>query len=176
MMKQDPQSEELISQTAFAERIGVSRDQVKIWIGQGLPLKGRRVPVPAAEAWLKDNVLPRYRATHCPEVGAQAIDEPSLMELRRRREQQKIEAGALELRVRKGELIERRTVQLFIAARARMERDQWLSWSSGLAARIAATLHVDHARLFALIEDEVRAQLRFLSETPLQDAGDGRVA
>jgi len=37
------------------------------------------------------------------------------------------------------------------------------------SARLAASLGVDHGRLFAAIEDEVRAQLRYLAEKPVQD-------
>jgi hypothetical protein len=35
-------------------------------------------------------------------------------------------------------------------------------------ARLAASLGVDHSRLFAALEDEVRRQLIYLSEKPLE--------
>jgi hypothetical protein len=37
-----------------------------------------------------------------------------------------------------------------------------------VSARLAASLGVDHSRLFAALEDEVRRQLIYLSEKPLE--------
>jgi hypothetical protein len=58
-------------------------------------------------------------------------------------------------------------VKKFLAERARMERDSWLAWASAAAARLAASLGADHGKLFAALEDETRAQLRYLSDKPL---------
>jgi hypothetical protein len=38
-----------------------------------------------------------------------------------------------------------------------------------VSARLAASLGVDHGRLFAAIEDEVRAQLLYIAEKPIED-------
>jgi hypothetical protein len=67
-----------------------------------------------------------------------------------------------------GELIERALVKNFISARARMERDRWLSWVSAVSARLASSLGADHGRLFAALEGEVRDHLRELAEAPLE--------
>ena len=77
----------------------------------------------------------------------------------------------VELAKARGELIERKAVKRFLAERGRMERDSWLAWASAVSARLAASLGVDHGKLFALIEDEVRAQLRYLAEKPLDLPG-----
>jgi hypothetical protein len=69
----------------------------------------------------------------------------------------------------RGELVERVAVKRFLSERARMERDSWLAWASAVSARLAASLGVDHGRLFAAIEDEVRAQLRYIAEKPIED-------
>ena len=82
----------------------------------------------------------------------------------------KIEQQKLELAKTRGELVERKAVKKFLAERARMERDQWLAWCSTVSARLAASLGVDHRRLLAAIEDEVRAQLLHIAEMPLEDA------
>jgi hypothetical protein len=81
----------------------------------------------------------------------------------------KIEHEKLELDKARGELVERKTVNKFLAERARMERDQWLSWASAVSARLAASLGIDHGRLFAAIEAEVRDQLCYLAEKPVED-------
>jgi hypothetical protein len=40
---------------------------------------------------------------------------------------------------------------------------------TAVSARLAASLGIDHGRLFAAIEDEVRAQLRYIAEKPIED-------
>ena len=59
---------------------------------------------------------------------------PSLTDLCHECEARKVRAGALELGVRKGELIECKVLKRFIAERARMERESWLAWASAAAA------------------------------------------
>jgi hypothetical protein len=70
----------------------------------------------------------------------------------------RVETSKLELAKARGELVERVAVKRFLSERARRERDSWLAWASAVSARLAASLGVDHGRLFAAIEDEVRAQ------------------
>jgi hypothetical protein len=93
----------------------------------------------------------------------------SLNDLRRERERVKIEQQKLELGKARGELVERKAVKKFLAERARMERDSWLAWASAVSARLAASFGIDHGRLFGAIEDEVRAQLRYLAKKPLEE-------
>jgi hypothetical protein len=75
----------------------------------------------------------------------------------------------IELAKARGELVERKVVKKFLGERARMERDQWLSWASAVSARLAASLGIDHGRLFGAIEDEVRRQLCYLAEKSLEE-------
>ena len=84
----------------------------------------------------------------------------------------KLDAGRLELSRRKGELVDRAAVRKFLADRARMERDRWLSWSSAAAARLAAGLQADTGRLFALLDAEVRDHLLQLASEPLKGTDD----
>jgi hypothetical protein len=51
-----------------------------------------------------------------------------------------------------------------------MERDSWLAWASAVSARLAASFGVDHGRLFVALEDEVRAQLSYLAQKPLEES------
>jgi hypothetical protein len=152
-------SSSVVTQREFQARHGISPSRFKTLVGEGLPLRGKRVDEAEAAAWLSRNVNRPAPA----ESGA------SLMTLRRMREAQKIEAGRIELAKTKGELIKRTTVQRFISERGRMERDAWIAWASAISARLAASFSVDHGKLFAAIEDEVRAQLRYLAEKPLEE-------
>jgi hypothetical protein len=90
-------------------------------------------------------------------------------DLRRERERVKLEQQKIELAKARGELIERKAVKRFLSERGRLERDSWLAWASAASARLAASLGVDHGRLFAAIEDEVRAQLLYIAEKPIED-------
>ena len=138
----------------------MSRSRLRQLKAEGLPLKGKRVDYEEAVAWMQANVDPT-RKDHW--------QNGSLNDLRRERERVKIEQEKLELAKTRGELVERKAVKKFLAERARMERDQWLSWASAVSARLAASLGIDHGRLFAAIEDEVRAQLRYIAEKPIED-------
>jgi hypothetical protein len=148
-MKQKP-TPEVISQTSFMRRTGLGRSRLQKLIREGLPQRDGKILLSEALAYLEGAVDPRRQ---------ESAGDTSLNELRKQREQIRIEESWLEVD-RKGELVEKALVKRFISARARMERDQWLAWASAVSARLANSLAVDHAKLFTLIEDEVHAQLR----------------
>ena len=153
---------DLITKAEFGRRFHIGRTRLKRLVAEGLPTKDGKVPVARAEAWFAANVDPARR-NHWN--GSDA----SLNEQRRQREALKIDAGRLSLKRASGEVIERATVKRFIAARAQMERDEWLAWASAASARLAAALGVDTGKLFALLEAEVRDQLRRLAGKALKD-------
>lgn len=158
----------LITQTEFQRRAGLSPSRFRQLKADGLPLMGKRVDYKKAMAWMEANVDPARKNDW---------QDSSLNDLRRERERMKIEQGKLELAKARGELVERKAVSKFLTERARMERDNWLAWASAVSARIAASLGVDHDRLFATIEEEVRGQLRDLSDKQLEDnTSDSRLA
>jgi hypothetical protein len=149
-----------ITQSEFQRRTGSSSSRFRQLKAEGLPLVGKRVDYEKAVAWMQANVDP---------VRKDNWQNGSLNDLRRERERVKIEQQKLELAKARGELVERTTVKRFLTERGRMERDSWLAWASAVSARLAASLGVDHGRLFAAIEDEVRAQLRYIAEKPIED-------
>ena len=151
---------ELVTQTEFARRAGLSSSRFRQLKAEGLPLVGKRVDYEKAVSWMQANVDPTRKDNW---------QNASLNDLRRERERVKIDQQKLELEKARGELVERKAVKKFLAERARMERDSWLAWASAASARLAAALGVDHGRLFAAIEDEVRAQLRYIAEKPVED-------
>jgi hypothetical protein len=150
----------LISQAEFLRQAKLSRSRFKVLVREGLPLHGKKVDLAEASAWVEANVDPARK---------NGWQSASLNDLRRQREEVRVETSKLELAKARGELVEREAVKKFLAERARMERDQWLSWASAVSARLAASLGIDHGRLFAAIEDEVRAQLRYIAEKPIED-------
>jgi hypothetical protein len=150
----------LISQAEFLRRAKLSRSRFKVLVSEGLPVQGKKIDFAKASAWLEANVDP---------VRKNGWQDPSLNDLRRKREEVRFETSKLKLAKARGELVERVAVKRFLSERARMERDSWLAWASAVSARLAASLGVDHGRLFAAIEDEVRAQLRYIAEKPIED-------
>ena len=158
----------LIAQTEFQRRAGLSPSRFRQLKTDGLPLVDKRVDYEKAVGWIEANV---------DQARKDNWQDGSLNDLRRERERMKIEQGKLELAKARGELVERKAVSKFLTERARMERDSWLAWTSAVSARIAGSLGVDHDHLFAMIEDEVRGQLRYLSDQPLEDyANDNHLA
>jgi hypothetical protein len=147
----------LITQTEFQRRAGLSASRLRQLKAEGLPLVGKRVDYDKAIAWIEANV-----------DGARKHQwqSPSLNDLRRRREQLKIEAHQIELDKARGELVERDAVKRFLSERGRMERDSWLAWASAVSARLAASFGLDSGRLFAALEEEIRTQLRYLADKP----------
>lgn len=186
---------EKVSKAEFCRQAGFSSVRLKGLISAGLPLtRDRKVPLKRALAWIEQNVDPARRNNWSPtlhenmkckpphegrprskavssrdETGQpETLPPPSLNDFRRQREAQKVAAGEIELAKARGELVERAAVRKFLADRARLERDQWISWASAAAGRLAGPLGVDAGRLFAAIEAEVRDQLRSLSSKPLE--------
>ena len=153
-MKQKPTSE-LVSQTAFMRRTGLGRSRLQRLIAEGLPQRDGKIELAEALKWIEGSTDPRRKGNW--------QGDASLNDLRREREQIRIEEGRLDLAKARGELIERAVVRKFIAERARMERDRWLAWASAVSARLAASLGADHGKLFAAIEGEVRDHLRQLA-------------
>jgi hypothetical protein len=149
----------LISQAEFLRRAKLSRSRFKVLVGEGLPMHGKKVDFDEASAWLEANVDP---------VRKNGWQGTSLNDLRRQREEVRTETSKLELAKARDELVERTAVKRFLSERGRMERDSWLAWASAVSARLAASFGIDHGRLFGAIEAEVRRQLLYLAEKPLE--------
>ena len=177
-----PQRVEFVSKAEFYRKAGISRSRCETLVEAGLPLgKTGKVPLKRALAWVEANVDASRRshwqgdgrpktAPDRAQFSQKQADPPSLNDFRRQREAQKVEAGALELAKARGELVARVDVRKFLADRARMERDGWISWASAAAGRLASACGVDAGRLFGALEAEVRDHLRSLSERPLEGA------
>ncbi len=154
--------DEYLSRAAFGRLVKLADARVRRLIEDGMPCDAGKIPVAKAQAWMAAHVDTSRRNNW---QGAKAGE--SLNDFRRQREQQKVEAGKIELAKAKGELVEKAQVRKFISDRARMERDQWIAWASAVSGRLAAQIGADAGRVFGVLEAEVREQLSRLSERPL---------
>lgn len=68
----------------------------------------------------------------------------------------KAEIGKIELRIMKGELIDRKTAVAQVFKLARSERDAWLNWPARVSAEYAAELGVDEHKFFIALSKSVR--------------------
>jgi hypothetical protein len=160
--------DECLSRAAFGRLVKLGDARVRRLIADGMPVDAGKIPVAKAQAWMAAHVDTSWRN------GWQGAKESeSLNDFRRQREAQKVQQGEIEIAKARGELVERAAVKKFVADRARMERDQWIAWSSAIAGRLAAGLGVDAGRLFASLEGEVREHLLRISERPLYGGDDG---
>ncbi|MGC2409005.1 MAG: hypothetical protein WA441_03120 [Methyloceanibacter sp.] len=92
----------LITQTEFGRRANLSPSRFRQLKAEGLPLVGKRVDYEKAIAWIEANVDP---------VRKDNWQGASLNDLRRQREEVRVETSKLELAKARGELVERATVR-----------------------------------------------------------------
>jgi hypothetical protein len=151
-----------MSKSAFAAHIGVTSGRVSQMVKEGLPvLDNGRVPLDVAEAWYRTNI--RQKA----DGARRTVDELSRVKIERETAQRDL--LQMDVERRRGQLIDRRQVELALHDRARAERDAHTAWVSRVAPIIAAELGADLACLYAILDREMRAHLQELSETPLSE-------
>lgn len=153
--------DELVSTKAFAELVGLDPTRITQLAKQGLPRDARkRVPVAAGRAWIAANVRPKLKAA--------APDDPRI---RHRAEREKHEAELARMRVeeRAGKLISRDEVRAAAFERARFERDAHLGFAARVAPLIAAETGADPAKVFAVLDREMRTHLTGLAETAMPE-------
>ena len=160
--------DEYLSRAAFGRLVKLGDARVRRLIADGMPVDGGKIPVAKAQAWMAAHVDTSRRN------GWQgAAPGESLNDFRGKREAQKVAAGEIELAKARGELVERAAVKKFLADRARMERDQWISMGEcrGRTPRSGAAWTL--AGFSRALEGEVREHLLRLSERPLYGGDDG---
>ena len=160
-----------ITQIEFQRRAGLSPSRFRQLKAEGLPLVGKRVNYEKAVTWMQANVDPARQDNW---------QSSSLNDLRREREQMKIEQQKLELSKARGELLERKAVQK-VSCRKGAHGARQLARVGLCPSRLGSPPRpaLITATCSQAIEDEVRAQLRYLSEKPLEvedDANDARLA
>ncbi len=81
-----------------------------------------------------------------------------------KRAQTEAERAALELKARRGDLVDRARAVAHVFKLAREERDAWLNWPARVSALMAAELGVDPHKMHVTLEKYVRDHLIDLAE------------
>ncbi len=147
---------EWVSTAAFARLVGLDPSRVTQLAKLGLPRDERkRVHVARGKAWLAQYVRPKLKAV--------TPDDPRIQH---RAEREKHEAALARLKAeeRAGKLIARDEVRAAAFERARFERDAHLGFAARVAPLIAASTGADPAKVFAVLDREMREHLKALAE------------
>lgn len=152
-----------LSKKAFAEAIGVSPPRVTQLIEQGLPVEASgKIHLGKGRAWYMANIDPARRRG----VGG---GDPSSRGARAELERTRADLAALELATKRGQLVDRATVERTTFTQARNERDAWLAWVGRASATIAAETGADATATFAVLDRLVREQLAGFADSRLED-------
>lgn len=71
----------------------------------------------------------------------------------------KAQIGKIELRILKGELIDKEKACKKVFELSRRERDHWINWPARVSAQFAAVLKLDEHFVYTVLQEEVRKEL-----------------
>ena len=97
-----------------------------------------------------------------------------LQAAREEKERERIRMMKLDYERKSGALVDREAAERAIFARARLERDAWLSWVTRAAPEAASCLDADERAVFLVLDRLVRRHLDELARTPMDVLSDGR--
>lgn len=152
-----------VTKSAFAALIGVTPARVSHMISMGLPVRGVDGLIPAAEGkqWYADNIRPRSKSQ------AEALAERG--QARADREHYEAELARIKVEERTGRLVDAAEVRAATFERARRERDMHVGFAARVASVIASETGADEARIFALLDREMREHLTRLADMALEE-------
>lgn len=84
----------------------------------------------------------------------------------------KAQIGKIELRMLKGELIDRKKTQTYVFNLSRQIRDHWLNWPARVSAQFAAELKLDEHFVYTVLHDAIREELLRRSQPPTNEQHD----
>ena len=146
---------------SFARRHGFTRQRAHALKKRGLPLlEDGSVNSDEADQWLENNL-----DHHRREAQQQANNGSA----RERKEAADASLKELELRRRRGQLLERAAVERYVFELARGERDAWQTFAAHAAPQLASRLGVAEADAFEALDGLVREHLDQLSDVTLED-------
>lgn len=152
-----------LSKSSFGQALGLSPARVSQLIKMGLPVEPNgRIHLGRGRQWYVDNVDGRRQRG----VGG---SDASPRGARAQLEQTRADLAALELATKRGQLVDRATVERTTFTQARNERDSWLAWVGRASATIAAETGADATATFAVLDRLVREQLAGFADSRLED-------
>ena len=171
-----------MSQRAYAAAAGLSRGTVSELIDAGMPGRGfRAIEKESADAWRAANIdpartdaarrglansagKPRKNGKAAKISGSSKVNGASVATARRKKLEFDLKLSQLKLAERQGEVIPRETLESFLFARARDERDQWIGFIARTAPILAHDLDCDLQKSFAVLDRLIREQLLALAK------------
>lgn len=158
-----------LTKGGFAQKIGVVPGRVTQLIAKGLPLEPNgQINVKAGLEWLDKNLDPARRRAKGTDEAVRPHDY--------RMERDKADARMATLKADKmaGSLIDRRAAIDAIEARARMERDAWLSWVNRISPEVSRESGLPIDQVTALLDRLVRDQLNNLATLQIPELKNDR--
>jgi hypothetical protein len=128
-------------------------------------VNGSRVNITKADAWMAENIDPA-RQEAARRGRADRVSGGSVASARQQKLETDVRLSQLKLGERDGSLVARSEVEAFVFARARMERDRWVSFVARTAPTLANELDCDPQRAFAVLDRLVREHLTELADAP----------
>lgn len=157
---------DIVSKKGLAQVLGVHPSRVTQLLGRGLPTEPNgRVSVTKARAWISANLDPHK--TKMLQANGQAPAKAN--GVRQELDGVRVERARLELDRARGSLVDRKTVESAIFARARAERDAHMAWVVRVAPVLATRLGADANAIYALLDAEMRQHLADLAARSLTD-------
>ena len=117
-----------MTQAEFARALGLSKGRISQLVPEGLPVrKDGRINLARGKRWIDENLDPQRRAA----AGKSGGKLQSVANLRAGKLALENTLADMEIKRRRGELIEREVVEASIFGRARFERDAWIGFARG---------------------------------------------
>jgi hypothetical protein len=158
----------LVTQAAFARRLGISREAVRkrtVPAGGPIPVHGTRKLLDVAEAdALWESTKSAAGASHTNgNGGAAPVTGSDIARARLAALAVDLEAKRLALDQRRGALIPRDRATRTAFTFARTIRDAWLAWPARVGPLLAATFDLDAGAVTVALDVHVRQQLAELA-------------
>ena len=163
---------DIVTQTALAAELGVSRSRLGQLIARGLPVRrDGKLWRDQALDWIRQNTTAADRPTGLrdPVLDARPVLAASATYGDARRVGEIYKAQRLRIAAEREQrsVLDRDEVESELVVQSRRIRDGWLNWPARVAALLAAAWGVDPIRVQVDLDREVRAQLAGLAEFTL---------
>ncbi len=157
---------ETISKKGFAEKIGVTPARVSQMIKAGLPVeRNGRIHIARGRAWVRSNVDTNRRRAEVDD--GEHHQMAAGMSPRAARDVAEARISSLKAERLEGRLIDRRTTERVVEARAKMEAEALIGWVNRVAPIVASETKTDLATVAAILDREIREHLISMAQMPV---------